>query len=86
MKCTVALAFFLLQVLVRKGDAVFGNIIGGGGVINGGVPINGGDPNSFSLTNVLECADDHGGRLNVPLVPPAGDGADFQYWLPQQTE
>lgn len=74
MKCTVALALFLLQVLAREGEAVLDNVF----------PNNGGDPNSFDLTNILECVDDNGGRLNVPLVPPA-DGSDFDYWLPAQS-
>ena len=45
-------------------------------------PSNGGDPNAFSLTNILECAVDHGVPFNVPLVIPF-NGTDHDYWLPE---
>lgn len=75
MKQTLVVAFALVLLQLPRGDAVFGNVF----------PNNGGDPNAFDLTNVLECADDRGERLVVPLVRP-GSGSDHEYWLPAKAE
>lgn len=75
MKHTASLVFALVLFQVHHGEAIFG----------GTFPNNGGDPNAFDLTNVLDCAADNGGRLNVPLVPPS-NASDHEYWLPQESE
>lgn len=67
----LACSILTIAFLCRCGGAVFNNVFPSGG-----------DPNTFDLTNILNCAADGGERLNVSLIQPQ-DGTDFDFWLPE---
>lgn len=77
MKC-VGVAVFVVFLL--GGEAFFQD---------GVFPSNGVDPNTFDITKVLECADDHGERLPLPLVPPGElveRPGEAEVWTPPAAE
>ena len=82
MKLSTIAKLLLLLVSALPGEAVFANPF----VDSNGNPIEGGgsftNPDFFDITNVLQCADDRGDRLNVNLAPPQS-GSDFDYFLPE---
>jgi hypothetical protein len=76
MKCVFTSVLTLVVLQPLGGAASFINV----GLI---------DPNAQDISRVLECRDDFGGRLDLPLQPPSdatASEADFQYWLPPESE